>query len=57
MNTPTIIMTVIVAVIVGLIIYREIKNRKKGKHSCSCGGSCQSCGMGNICQENKKGLQ
>lgn len=56
MNTPTIITAVIVAAIVVLIICREIINRKKGKHSCSCGGSCQGCGMGDICHTNKKGL-
>ncbi|MBQ6815375.1 MAG: FeoB-associated Cys-rich membrane protein [Lachnospiraceae bacterium] len=31
------------AVVVGLIIYSMIKDKKSGKSS-QCGGNCQSCG-------------
>ena len=45
MNLPTIIVFSIVALIVVLIIIKGIIDRKNGKTSCSCGGSCEACGM------------
>ena len=42
----TAIVLIILAVIVGAIIYSMIKNRKKpggGGCSCGCGGGCDSC--------------
>lgn len=41
----TIIITAIIVTTVAAIIAVEIKKRKDGKGSCSCGGSCGSCGM------------
>ena len=49
LNLPTIIITALIAVIFLAIVITEIRNRKKGKHSCSCGGSCGSCGMDCSC--------
>lgn len=46
-NLSTIIVGLILAVIVGLIIYFMIKNRKKGK--CACGHECGGCPMGGSC--------
>ena len=51
MNIATGITLAIVAVVLIAIVVREIKNRKSGKHSCSCGGSCSACPMG--CCTNK----
>ena len=45
MNASTIIVAAIVAAVFLAIVIREIRNRKKGKGSCSCGGSCDACGM------------
>lgn len=41
---PTIIVSAIIVAILSAIIAVGIRNRKKGKSSCSCGGSCGSCG-------------
>ena len=41
-NLSTIIICLVLAVIVGLIIYFQVKNRKNGK--CACGHDCGSCG-------------
>ena len=53
MNLPTIIVASIIAVIFVLIIVKGHINKKNGKSSCSCGGSCGSCGM--ACHQNKDG--
>ncbi|MCM1298188.1 MAG: FeoB-associated Cys-rich membrane protein [Firmicutes bacterium] len=47
MNLPTIIVCIVLAAIVGLIIYKMVKDKKQGKSS--CGGSCGSCPMGGCC--------
>lgn len=47
---PTIIVAAIIAVIFIAIVVNEIKKRKSGKGSCSCG--CENCGMG--CHDKEK---
>jgi len=42
MNLPTFLVAVAVAALFCLIVYREIRNRRSGKGSCSCG--CENCG-------------
>ncbi len=42
---PTIILTILIAVVVSAVIIKGIKNKKEGKHSCSCGGNCAACPM------------
>ncbi len=46
--TPT-ELTIIIASIIGLIfaavVAKLIIDKKKGKHSCSCGGNCKTCGI------------
>ena len=49
MNWPTIIIALIVAGVFAAIVIAQIRNKKNGKSSCSCGGSCGSCGMGGCC--------
>lgn len=46
-NLSTIIICIVLAAIVGLIIFSLIKNKKKGK--CSCGNNCGCCPMGGSC--------
>ncbi len=46
---------VIIAVIVlalGAVVAFRIINKKKGKSSCSCGGSCGGCPMSGSCHAN-----
>lgn len=50
---PTIIISTVVALVFLAIVVKGIINRKKGRHSCSCGGSCGSCGMSEFCSANK----
>ncbi len=49
MNLPTIIVTIIIAVIFVLIVGNEIKKRKSGKGSCSCG--CSGCANAENCHK------
>lgn len=48
-NLPTIIGSLIVFGVVGAILYNGFKNRRSGKHSCSCGGSCSGCANSSLC--------
>lgn len=44
MDWPTVIVAAIIGVIFVAIVANEIRNRIKGKSSCSCGGNCGACG-------------
>ncbi len=43
----TILVLLILAAIVGSIIYSQVKDHKAGKHS--CGGNCSKCGHAGSC--------
>ena len=47
---PTIIVASIIAFVFIAIIVNEIRKKKSGKSSCSCGGNCGACG---ICHTDK----
>ena len=49
MDWPTIIVASVIALILVLIFINHIRNKKKGKHFCSCGGSCGGCAMSDMC--------
>ena len=51
MNWPTIIVAAVVATIFAAIIIVSIRNKKKGKTSCSCG--CSGCAMEGTCHSRK----
>ncbi len=53
MDWPTIIVAAIIAVLFALVVFFHFRNKKKGKHSCSCGG-CSGCAMSDVCHGNKK---
>ena len=44
MDWPTIIVATIIGLIFVVIVVTQIRNRMKGKSSCSCGGNCGACG-------------
>lgn len=48
-NLGTIIVLVVLAIIVGAIIYKMFRDKKKGKSSCGC--NCASCPMANECHK------
>lgn len=50
-NLGTIIIGLIVAVIVGLVIFSMVKNNKKGKSSCGCGCGCSHCPNSSSCHK------
>ena len=54
MDWPTIIVAAVIAVLFALVIFFHFRNKKKGKHSCSCGGGCSGCAMGDICHSKNK---
>ena len=52
-----VILTAIIASVIGAlflaVVVVMIINKKKGKHSCSCGGSCGACPVGCSCNMKK----
>ncbi len=48
-NIGTIVVTIILAAIVAVIVYRMVKDKKKGKSSCGCG--CANCPMSGKCHK------
>ena len=54
MNLPTLIGTIIVAVVFIALVVSEIRKKKSGKGSCSCGGSCGGCGFSGQCHPDEK---
>lgn len=41
----TIIISLLVAVAFIAVVVSEVRKKKSGKHSCSCGGNCGGCGL------------
>ncbi len=48
-NIGTIIVLLVLAIIVGVIIYKMYRDKKQGKSSCGC--NCASCPMSNECHK------
>ena len=52
------ILTIVIASVIGAaflaVVIKMIIDKKKGKHSCSCGGSCGACPVGCSCNMAKK---
>ncbi len=46
---PTILAGAIVAAVFIAIVASAVRNRKTGKHSCSCGGGCSGCALSGSC--------
>ena len=51
-NLSTIVITLVLIVIVGLILRSMVRDKKNGKSS--CGGNCGSCGGCSACHPTKK---
>lgn len=54
MNLPTIIVSAIIAIVFFVIVFVAVRNRKKGKISCSCAGGCSGCSANGCCSGNKE---
>ena len=50
-NLATILICLVLAVIVALIIWSLVRNKKKGKSSCGC--NCAHCAMAGSCHNKK----
>ena len=50
-NISTVIIAIVLAVILGLVIFFMIRNKRKGKSFCSCG--CRGCAAKEICCKTK----
>ena len=48
----TIIVLLILAALVGLVIYKMVKDKKSGKNSCGC--NCGCCANAQFCHSQKK---
>ena len=48
-NLATILICLVLAVIVALIIWSLVRNKKKGKSSCGC--NCAHCAMAGSCHK------
>lgn len=51
-NLSTIIVLLVLCVVVGLVVFKMIKDKKAGKKGCSCG--CSGCPMKDSCHTDKK---
>lgn len=50
-NIGTISVSAVLILIIGLIIFKMIRDKKKGKSSCGCG--CSSCPMSGSCHSSE----
>ena len=46
----TIIVSILLAAVVGGIIFSMVKTKRAGKHVLSCGGNCSACGCCGSCK-------
>ena len=51
LNPADIIVVLVLAAVVALIVIKLVRDKKRGKHACSCGGDCAGCG---VCKSVKK---
>lgn len=50
---PTVIVASVIGALFLAVLIKGIIDKKKGKHSCSCGGNCGACGCGCGLSEKK----
>lgn len=53
MNVPTLIAGVVVIMVIGSVIFFQIRRRKQGKPGGSCGCGCSGCAMSGSCNTKK----
>lgn len=49
---PTVLICAVLVVIVGLIIFSLVRDKRRGKSSCGC--NCAHCAMAGTCHTQKK---
>lgn len=50
-NISTILISLVLILIVAAIVYKLVKDKKKGKHSCGC--DCAHCAMAGSCHSKR----
>ncbi len=50
-NLGTLVVTMVLLAVVGLVIWGMLRDRRKGKCTCGCG--CQNCSMGRACHPKR----
>lgn len=50
-NIASIVILLVVAACIGAIVFKMVRDKKKGKSSCSCG--CGGCPMSDSCHSKK----
>ncbi len=48
-NLATVLVSLALVAILGLIVFTTVRNKKKGKTSCGCG--CKNCAMSESCHQ------
>jgi len=51
---PTVIIASVILLAFAAVVVKLVIDKKRGKHSCSCGGSCATCPCGCGTQSAKK---
>ena len=52
-NIGSIAVLLVLTAVVGLAAFKLIRDKRKGKSSCSCGSSCAGCPMSGKCHSPK----
>lgn len=52
-NAASIAVVLVLAVVVALIVWKMVRDKKRGRGGCSCGGNCASCGACHSTQKIK----
>lgn len=52
-NLATIVVSLIVLAIVSLVVWKMVRDKKRGKGGCSCGGGCSTCGACGACHGSR----
>lgn len=51
MNLSTFIILLLLAVCIGAVVRKMVKDKKAGKGCCSCSGGCAGCGGSSMCHQ------
>jgi len=50
-NIASIVILLVVVIFIGAVVFKMVRDKKKGKSSCSCG--CGGCPMSDSCHSKK----
>ena len=50
-NLVTIVIAMVLVAAVALIVFKLVRDKKAGRHSCGCSGGCANCPMHGKCHK------